>query len=589
MQFICPACRTPLPKTPPGTPGVLTCGACSAEVDVSRAGTAAGRPRFVPEIDRSGDVVAGWTLQERIGMGGMGTVYRATREGRAVAIKFLSTSLAAEADVVARFRREIRLLEKLDHPAIVRVLEHGEEDGVPWFAMELVDGPDLRARLAKGPLSVEEVAKIFARLLDALAHAHDRGVVHRDLKPANVLLAHDGARLADFGIARPDPGVGTGATRLTETAAILGTFPYMSPEQRAGADVDRRSDLFSVGVMLYESLVGAVPQGAFTPPSQSLPGIPYRIDNVVAKLMRPRADQRHLDARDAALEVAAALRPRPSLMPVAAGGAVVLVLLALIGGTMWPGAGTKPDTTKFDAQVASNAQSIAPQNAELGNANQAPQDNVLGNTFAGNTKVEKFPTKSGKPLPPEKLRNAEGDDATGAKLQTQRLDNALADQPVVQQAAFVKQMEAGAKTKSGTRISLTCDPTSVYTDPSFESSVLGTVPSGSRVEKLKEWRKLAFLNMLGLGRGAGIPALMSAPPSKAKPVSKSELSEAAPQQGQANRSIPPAAKNADAPIPHTWFFVRVSETLSGWIDSVCAVNAPVEPKKSSSSGLDVKK
>ena len=413
--------------------------------------------------------------------------------------------------------------------------------------------------------------------------------MHRDLKPANVLLAHDGARLADFGIARPDPGVGTGATRLTETAAILGTFPYMSPEQRAGADVDRRSDLFSVGVMLYESLVGAVPQGAFTPPSQSLPGIPYRIDNVVAKLMRPRADQRHPDARDAALEVAAALRPRPSLMPVAAGGAVVLVLLALIGGTMWPGAGTKADTSKFDAPVDANAQSIAPQNAALGNANAAPQDNALGNTFASNTKSEKFATKSGKPSPPQKLPNTEGDDATGAKSQTQKFDNSLADQPVVQQAAFVKQMEAGAKAKSGTRISLTCDPTSVYTDPSFESSVLGTVPSGSRVEKLKEWRKLAFLNMLGLGRGAGIPALMSAAPSKTKPVSKSELPEAAPQQGQAIRSIPPAAKNADAPIPHTWYFVRVSETLSGWIDSVCAVNPPSEPKKSSASGLDVKK
>src|SRR3954469_17816518 len=112
MHLLCPACRTPLPETPGRA--VLTCDRCSAEVDISRAGTAAGRPRFVPEIDRSGDTIGGWTLEARIGMGGMGTVYRAKKDGKLVAIKFLSTSLAAEADVVARFRREIKLLEKLD-------------------------------------------------------------------------------------------------------------------------------------------------------------------------------------------------------------------------------------------------------------------------------------------------------------------------------------------------------------------------------------------------------------------------------------------------------------------------------------------
>jgi eukaryotic-like serine/threonine-protein kinase len=116
-------------------------------------------------------------------------------------VKFLSPSLAAEPELVARFWREVALLEKLDHPAIVKVKAHGQSQEVPWFAMELVDGPTLAVRLAKGPLSIEEARDIFSRLLDALAHAHDHGVVHRDLKPANVLLADDGARLADFGIA----------------------------------------------------------------------------------------------------------------------------------------------------------------------------------------------------------------------------------------------------------------------------------------------------------------------------------------------------------------------------------------------------
>jgi serine/threonine protein kinase len=314
VRLLCPACHAPLPALAAGGSTVLTCGACAAEVDASRAGTGAGPPRFVPELDRSGQTVGGFRLGERLGAGGMGTVYRAAARASGagaaeveVAVKFLAPALAADADLVARFQREVELLRGLAHPGIVRVLDHGAADGVPWFAMELVAGTDLRARLRSGPLAPAELAVVFARVLTALAHAHAAGIVHRDLKPANVLLGADGAKLADFGIARP-PDTGA-ATRLTETAAIVGTLPYMSPEQRAGHDLDRRSDLFSIGVVLYEAATGRLPIGAFSPASRLNPAYPVAFDRVVERLLRPDPGDRYPNAEAAAVALAAALRP----------------------------------------------------------------------------------------------------------------------------------------------------------------------------------------------------------------------------------------------------------------------------------------
>src|SRR5436190_24074724 len=141
MQLICPLCHTPLPALAAGRPSdVLTCGQCAAEVDVSRAGTGVGRPRFLPEIDRTGQIVGGIRLEARIGVGGMGTVYRGRpvteppAPPRApVAVKFLTPALAGEPDIAARFQREMEMLRGLRHPGIVRLLDHGASDGVPWF------------------------------------------------------------------------------------------------------------------------------------------------------------------------------------------------------------------------------------------------------------------------------------------------------------------------------------------------------------------------------------------------------------------------------------------------------------------------
>src|SRR6185369_9385190 len=333
LNLLCPACRSPLPAD---ADAVVICSTCSAEVDVTRAGTISGRPRFVPEIDRTGTDAGGFRIEARLGGGGMGTVYRAAAaDGTPVAIKFLAPALADNPDVVARFAREIAMLSRLEHPAIVRVLAHGTQDGTPWFAMALVEGSDLRARIARGALPPSEVAAVFGRLFAALAHAHDRGVVHRDLKPANVLLGADGAQLADFGIAHLEAELLTGpnVTRLTQTAAVLGTLPYMSPEQRRGGAVDRRSDLFSAGVMLYEAATGVLPQGAFAPPSELNPAYGRAFDLIVVQLLQADPARRPPAAAPVATALAAALAPRRRrpLALALSGGALATVL---VGGAL---------------------------------------------------------------------------------------------------------------------------------------------------------------------------------------------------------------------------------------------------------------
>jgi serine/threonine protein kinase len=301
------------------------------EVDAARLETLVGKPRFVAERSWTGVDLDGLVVHEIIGAGGMGTVYRAEPKtagasGGALACKFLAPSLAAEPELVARFAREVALLEKLDHPGIVKVRGHGERDGVPWFAMDLVEGPTLAVRLSEGPLPVAEARGLFAQLLDALAHAHGRGVVHRDLKPANVLLAATGPRLADFGVAHPDLGTATRKTQLTRTDAIIGTFPYMSPEQRAGKPVDARSDLYSLGVMIYEALAGVRPEGAFRPLHERRSEVPARVDAVLVRLLRPDREDRYptaTEARRAWLTAWAPVRRRVVWAAAAAVGLLV--------------------------------------------------------------------------------------------------------------------------------------------------------------------------------------------------------------------------------------------------------------------------
>jgi len=395
LNLLCPACHTPLPAD---ADAVVICSTCSAEVDVTRAGTISGRPRFVPEIDRTGTEVGGHRVEARLGGGGMGTVYRAaTPDGTKVALKFLAPALADNPDVVARFAREIELLARLEHPAIVRVLGHGTQDGTPWFAMALVDGSDLRARIATGALPPAETAAVFGRLFAALAHAHERGVVHRDLKPANVLLGGAGAQLADFGIARLEAEMLTGPmTRLTETAAVLGTLPYMSPEQRRGGAIDRRSDLFSAGVMLYEAATGALPQGAFAPPSQVNRAYGRAFDRIVMQLLQADPARRPPSAAWVATALSAALAPRPRARAIAVSAAALA--LTLVGGAVgWRGMfradGKTADKKSFEpvatAATATTTATTAPKPAPTPEKEPPPPADELAKSISPTRKDDK--------------------------------------------------------------------------------------------------------------------------------------------------------------------------------------------------------
>ena len=199
-----------------------------------------------------GDVVDGrYVLGERIGRGGMGEVFRATDTGthRAVALKVLTSTEPGSAQ---RFRSEADLLRLLDHPGVVRLRDSGIHDGAPYLVLDLADGPSLARELADGPLEVDRVRRVGAEIADALAHAHEHGIVHRDVKPSNVLLAADGrARLADFGIARL-----AGAQSLTRTGQLVGSAPYLAPEQVAGDEVGPAADVYALGLVLAECLTG---------------------------------------------------------------------------------------------------------------------------------------------------------------------------------------------------------------------------------------------------------------------------------------------------------------------------------------------
>src|SRR5689334_6121295 len=199
-----------------------------------------------------------YRLDAQVGAGGMSTVYRAfdaTLERR-VAIKLMHREIAAETDQLERFRREARAVAQLNHPHIVGVIDAGEEDGRPYIVFEYVEGETLKNRIRRmGRLPIDEAIAYAIEIARALGAAHTRGIVHRDVKPQNVLVDEEGsAKVTDFGIARSMDDSG-----LTAEGRVLGTTDYVSPEQALGHDVNGQSDIYSLGIVLYEMLTGDVP------------------------------------------------------------------------------------------------------------------------------------------------------------------------------------------------------------------------------------------------------------------------------------------------------------------------------------------
>jgi len=212
----------------------------------------------------AGTRIGTYQITGPLGAGGMGEVYRArdTRLGREVAIKVLPAGVASNPDRLARFEREARAVAGLNHPNIVTLFSVEDEEGVRFLTMELVEGQSLDRVMRQGGLPLPRVLELSIPLANALVAAHERGVVHRDLKPANVMVTHDDwVKVLDFGLAKvaagemPAQEMSVGATApapLSGVGQVMGTVPYMAPEQIRGEAVDASSDLFSFGIILYE-------------------------------------------------------------------------------------------------------------------------------------------------------------------------------------------------------------------------------------------------------------------------------------------------------------------------------------------------
>ena len=279
-------------------------------------------------------VLAGrYQLESKIGSGGMGTVWRARDAvlDRLVAVKVLHEGLASDAAFAERFRREARAAASLAHPNVCAVYDTGEAD-VPFIVMEYVEGESLHNMLRRrGPLPIEDTARIARSVLAALAHAHSRGLIHRDMKPANVLFdATSGqAKVVDFGIAKGLEDTGG----LTRTSGLIGTAAYLSPEQVSGREATHASDLYAVGCLLYCCLAGEPPFGGPTaiaiamrhlrdpvPPLRARrPDLPPDLDAVVLRSLEKEPARRFSSAQEMDAAVAATgLDGRPATMPVVA-------------------------------------------------------------------------------------------------------------------------------------------------------------------------------------------------------------------------------------------------------------------------------
>ncbi|HSC96933.1 MAG TPA: serine/threonine-protein kinase [Burkholderiales bacterium] len=262
-----------------------------------------------------------YRIVSELGRGAMGVVYRAEDPllNRTVAIKciILMDDPAVRADYEARFFQEAKAAGGLNHPNLVTIHDVGREGDIAYMAMELLEGTDLRALIERGPVPLPLALEIMAQAADGLAHAHEHGVVHRDIKPGNIMIVRGRvAKVMDFGIARV-----RASDVKTQTGAILGSPRYMSPEQVSGQPADRRSDIFSLGVVLYELATGEPPFTAPTvtqlmhliatatprAPSATNPAIPPMLDLIVARALQKQPAQRYQRGADLAADLRACL------------------------------------------------------------------------------------------------------------------------------------------------------------------------------------------------------------------------------------------------------------------------------------------
>ena len=258
-----------------------------------------------------------------IGAGGMGEVWRAldTRLDRSVAIKVLLPEFGDQSKFKLRFEREAKTISQLNHPNICTLYDVGQYDGMSYIVMELIDGESLADRLTRGPLPLADVLKYGAQIADALDRAHGAAIVHRDLKPGNIMLTRSGAKLLDFGLAKPQPSFASSRDEtqkpLTKEGTIVGTLQYMSPEQLEGREADHRTDIFAYGAVLYEmatgkrafvaktstSLIAAILKEEPTPMSELQPVTPQALAHVVRRCLTKDPQDRWQSAHDIGAEL----------------------------------------------------------------------------------------------------------------------------------------------------------------------------------------------------------------------------------------------------------------------------------------------
>jgi len=261
--------------------------------------------------------VRDYEIISKIGQGGIAEIFKARQVSlnRSVAIKVLFPQLMNDSDIVRRFERESVTIGRLNHPNIVHVIDKGKTGERYYFVMEYVDGTSFKDIIYSKELTVRQKLEIIVMVLKGLDYAHKNGVIHRDIKPANILVDGQGnALVADFGIAhlvnKTDP-------EMTSSDMVMGTLAYMSPEQKvSSANVDARSDIYSIGVMLYEILVGTRPVGHFKMPSEITPKLPKEFDEIISKCLAPEPRDRYqkvVDLKDEILNVISRRDTKPEV------------------------------------------------------------------------------------------------------------------------------------------------------------------------------------------------------------------------------------------------------------------------------------
>ena len=369
----CTECGTPLES---GASPQGHCPRCLLELGLERPSQTdeSPPPTLEPSSVKVGASVHQFQILEKIGHGGMGEIYLAqdTSLDRKVALKFLPEDMQQDETARLRFLREARSAAAIDHPYICNIYEIGEIEGEAFIAMEYVPGLTLQERLADGPLPLPEALQLAAEISEAMEEAHKRNIIHRDLKPSNVMLTEGGhVKVMDFGLAkRVDTEAVAGQdgtlTGLTKEGSTLGTLPYMSPEQIRGRKLDARSDIFSFGVLLYETLTGVHPfrkpqpletAGAIlkdepTALARYRSEIPERVQYLVEKMLAKDPEQRYQSVQDVGRDLRRIEAGREPVQATSwmhswwgrtAAGLVLVAALVLSQFLFWPSADTSQD------------------------------------------------------------------------------------------------------------------------------------------------------------------------------------------------------------------------------------------------------